>query len=184
MSDLPVWALAVIAASAVLLLGTGGFFLWRWLWFRASRRYLVGLVGRRENIMASRRSLENVVQHLVELSDEELLAFAEDPESVDRKALAEVTARMRILADELWTIPLPKRLWPVGEALGDIAATIADEAGRITDLMDADEVLAGLAAIDLAAVGTEFERAEALVDEACSHYHVEDAAVYGGGLYI
>lgn len=182
--DLPIWAWAAIAALGVLVLGIGGYFLWKWVWFRLSRRHLVGLIGRRENITASRRSLENVVMHLADLSDEELVGFAEDPESVDRKALMEVNARMRILADELWTIPLPKRLWPAGEALGDAAATIADEAGRITDLMEADEVLAGLAAVDLAAVGRDYERADALVNEACSSYHVEDAAVYGGGLYI
>jgi hypothetical protein len=29
-----------------------------------------------------------------------------------------------------------------------------------------------------------FEKAEELIDEACQYYGVEEAAVYGGGLYI
>ena len=32
--------------------------------------------------------------------------------------------------------------------------------------------------------GVRFEKADALMDEACEYYGVEEAAVYGGGLYI
>jgi len=124
------------------------------------------------------------MRHLADEPTEKLLEFAEDPESVDRKTLTEIAQRMSMLADEMWTMPLPKRLWPVGEALGDAAATIGEEASRIHDLSEPDEVLTALGDVDLSRAEAEFEAAEALVNEAREYYDMQDAAVYGGGLYI
>ena len=181
---MPWWGWIIVGITAAALLGVAGFFGFRWIWHRASRRYLVRLIGRSENIIASKRTLESVIQHLADESAESIMEFAEDPESVDRKALLEITQGMAIVADELWTMPLPKHLWPVGEALGDAAATIGEESGRIHDLMEADEVLSALGEVDLGKVAKEHDRAQELVREACTYYDVADAAVYGGGLYI
>lgn len=181
---MPWWGWLIAGIMGVVLLGVVVFFGFRWTWHGASRRYLVQLIGRSENIIASRRTLEAVMGNLAEESAESLMEFAEDPESVDRKALLELTQGMAIVADELWTMPLPKRLWPVGEALGDAAATIGEESGRIHDLMESDEVLAALGEVNLSKVAEEHDRAQELVHEVCAYYDVEDAAVYGGGLYI
>lgn len=181
---MPWWGWLIAGIVGVMLLSVAVFFGFRWTWHGASRRYLVRLIGRSENVIASRRTLEAVMRHLADEPAESLMKFAEDPESVDRKALLELTQGMAIVADELWTMPLPKRLWPVGEALGDAAATIGEESGRIHDLMDSEEVLAALGEVDLGKVAEEHDRAQELVREACTYYDVEDAAVYGGGLYI
>ena len=178
------WIWVVVGVVLVAVLGIGGFFGWRFTWHRMSRRYLVRLIGRRENLVASRRTLEAVIRHLADEPLESLLEFASEPESVDRRALHEIADRMSMLADDLWTMPLPKRLWPVGEALGDAAATVGEEAGRVNDLMLSDEVLDALQEIDLSGVAADTDRAEKLVEEACSYYDVEEAAIYGGGLYI
>lgn len=180
----PWWVWLAGAIVALAMLGVGGFFAWRFLWHRFSRRYLVALIGRRENVLASRRTLEAVIRHLADEPIEALLEFAGDPESVDRKALHEVTQRMALLSDDLWTMPLPSRLHPVGEALGDAAASISEEAGRVGELMGTDDVLEALQKIDLARVQQDSDRAESLVEEACEYYDVQEAAIYGGGLYI
>jgi len=183
-ASVPLWVWILIGVSGVVLVAALGWLGGTWLWHRLSRRYLVQLIGRRENLMASQRTLEAVIRHLVDEPEESLIAFAEDLEEVDRKALVEVARRMEILSEELWTMPLPRRLWPLGEALGDAAATLEEEASRVGEGMGADDVLTGLAEIDVARVGVAFLRAERLMEEAREYYDVEDTAVYGGGLYI
>ncbi len=169
---------------AVLLLGAAGYFGVRALWARALRRSVVSLIGQREAILASRRTLEAVVRHLADEDDEALEHFATHPESEDRKALAEVTMRMEILAGELDTRPVPRTLVPVAEGLADAAFVISREAGRIGESAIADEVYEELAQIDLASVADVYRGADARVKEAAERYHLDEASVYGGGLYI
>lgn len=183
-AGVPWWLWLIVALVSVAVLAAAGYFGWRWVWYKLSRRYLVSLIGRRENTLSSLRTLEAVMRHLADESADQLMEFAQDPEAEDRKALTEVAQRMTMLADELWTMPLPKRLWPAGEALGDAAATIGEEAAHIHDLLEPEKVLVALGEIDLARAESDFERADRLVNEAAEYYDVEDAAVYGGGLYI
>jgi hypothetical protein len=156
----------LVAIGVVALLGVAGYFVWRFAWHRASRRYLIRLISRKESIAASQRTLEAVLRHLADEPDEALLEFAQEVESLDRRALAEEHQRAVVLADELATMPMPKRLVPVADALADAAEAVADEAGRIKDDQGADEVLESLQAVDLERVNECFEKAESLMDEA------------------
>ena len=174
----------VVLVAGVLLLSLGGYFLGRYLGYVTTRRHLVGLIGRRENLLASKRTLEAVMRHLADESDELLIEFAANPESEDRRALVETASRMRMLTDDLDVIPLPKALVPLGDALADAAFVLAEESGRVQAVLDADAVLTALGTVDLARVEGEYDRAARLLDEMCDDYGVEDAAVYGGGLYI
>lgn len=176
------WVVAVIAVA--IAAGVGVYFGWKWLWLRASRRYLVTLIGRRESVRAALRSLGEVVRHLADASDETLEQFATDEHSLDRKAFLEVAQRSGVLADELYTMPLPKGLWQAGEALGDAAATISEEAGKVKEDMLPVDALTALGTVDLARAQAEADAAETVVNQACEHYDVEEASVYGGGLYI
>jgi len=180
----PLWGGIALALGAVLLigaLGVMGFLGWRAL----ERRYLVRLISRREAVYAVRQALEETVIRLAEGSDEQLALFASDSDSQERKMLHEVRIRARILRDELDTMSLPKRLVPAAEALADAAYIVNREAAKIQDKDIGSAVLAELGTIDLGTVAEVFERAASAVSLTCQVCDVEeDAAVYGGGLYL
>jgi len=183
LAAVPVWVWILL--GTLLAVGVAGLVFWFAYGRQAlARRYLVGLIGRRESVCASRRTLEAIMRHLADESDEALAAFADDPTSEDRRSLAEVRAQMAVLADELDTRPMPSRIVRVAEELADAAFVIAEEAGRVRDEMDAAEVLAALAQVDLSRVAQQADEADHYIDEASGEYGVEDTAVYGGGLYI
>jgi hypothetical protein len=154
-------------------------------WKSLERRYLLRLISRREAVYAVRQALEDAVVRLAEGSDEQLELFAEDTDSQERKMLLEVRVRAQILRDELDSMSLPKRLVPAAEALADAAYIVAAEAGKIRDTDRGTVVLAELGTIDLGTVAEVFERAASAVSLTCQVCEVdEDAAVYGGGLYL
>ena len=181
---MPVWGWVAIGAGGVLLLAAaviGSILGWR----AAERRFLLRLVRRREAIDAVRQALEDVVSHLAQGSDETLNHFAEDPNSIERRTLHEVTSRARILADELDSMSLPKKLVPAADALGDAAYAIAIEAGRVHDEQSDDAAFDALGSIDLTAIAGTYAAATREVQHACEVCGLqEDAAVYGGGLYL
>lgn len=176
-----VWAVVFVAIVAG---GIGGFFVWRVVSRGLTRRYLVRLAGMREAVVASQRTLEAVMRHLVDEPDEGLMAFAADRTSEDRRALTEVAARSVMLRDELDSMPVPVALLDVTEELADLACVIAEESGRVSDNQTSDEVLGALAEVDLGRVTRQFETAIAALEVVSREYDVEDTAVYGGGLYI
>lgn len=183
LSGVPIWIWVV--AGSIVGLALVAVVVWLTFGQRAVvRRYLVVLVGRRESIRASLRTLEAIMRHLVDESDESLAEFATDHTSADRRALMEVGDRMRMILDELDTRSLPSRLIRPAEELADAAYVIAQEAGRVTDDMAPDRVLEALGEVDLARVTAQMREADEWLDDACQEYGVEDAAVYGGGLYI
>lgn len=181
---MPLWGGIALGTGAVLLfaaLGVMGFLSYRAL----ERRYLVRLISRREAVFAVRQALEEAVVRLAEGSDEQLSLFADDPDSQERKMLHEVRIRAQILKDELDTMSLPKRLVPAAEALGDAAFIVNRESAKIRDNDSGPVVLSELGTIDLGTVAEVFERAAAAVALTCQVLDVEeDAAVYGGGLYL
>lgn len=181
---MPVWGIIALALGSVLLLGAlgvMGYLGWRAL----ERRYLIRLISRREAVYAVRQAMEDAVIRLAEGSDEQLSAFADDPNSPERKMLHEVRIRAQILRDELDTMSLPKRLVPAAEALADAAFVVSREAAKIKDEERGTAVLAELGTIDLGTVAEVFERAASAVALTCQVCDVEeDAAVYGGGLYL
>lgn len=182
-SGFPTWVWAVVGVS-IIVLAVGGYFLFRYIRYTVERRLVRGMVPKMQSIEASKRSLDTVMLHLLEDSDEALLEFARSGDSVDRIALAEVEQRMRLLRDELDHTSLPSEAIPLAVALADAAHVIAEEAGRVHEGMDADAALAALAQIDLARVADQTVSASLVLKSACEEYRIEDAAVYGGGLYI
>ena len=178
------WVWFAIGAGGLLLIAAavfGGVFTMR----VAERRYLLRLISRREAVLAVRQALESAVTRLAEGSDEQLEQFSSDPDSTDRRVLREVESRAQVLADELDAMALPKRLVPAADALGDAAYVVAREAGKIGfDDID-DSALEALGSIDLEAVARVFADASTAIAGVCGLCGMdEDAAVYGGGLYL
>lgn len=178
------WGWIAVGAGSVLVivaLIVGGFYGWRAL----IRRYLVRLISRREAVNAVRQAMEDTLSQLAEGSDEQLHNFARDSDSLERRTLHEVWLRARYLSDELDTMPLPKQLIPASSLLADAAFTVSREAGKVHDEDHEDLALESLGSIDLSAIAAVFEAARLELSSSCERYGVdEDAAVYGGGLYL
>lgn len=180
---MPVWGWIAIGVGGVLLLaalGAAGYLGWRAL----ERRYLLQLVSRREAVDATRQALEDSLLRLAGGTDAQLHVFADDPDSIERRALHEVASRARILADELDTMTLPKPLVPAADALGDAAWIVGREAGRVNDDLLGDAALEALGEIDLTEIADVNRRALEVVTHVCAECGFEDEAVYGGGLYL
>lgn len=174
--------IAIIAGAAALALiglGIAGLVLWR----RSMKRELQRLLGRREAIYSALRTVEAVVSSLAGASDGDLVAFALDGDVEDRRALGEVASQMRIQRDELAAQALPKALHESADALGAAAGALADQTER-TEAVEGVEVLDALAAIEFSRVRTQLLRADVAVRELTERYGVDEAAVYGGGMYI
>lgn len=156
----------------------------RLLYIRQVRRSLVKLLGRREAIIAAANGVENVLEHLLSADDETLAAFAGDPASEDRRAMADVASRMRILADDLHVLALPKRLWPSAEKMEDAARTLSAQTAGVGEATGPEGALGALAGIRLADVRSRVDEANKSLEPLLEAFKVSDPAVYGGGLYI
>lgn len=176
-----IWVVLVGVAAGVT---AGIIFGLRYAFRRTMRHFLVGLISSREQILASRRTLEAVMRHLADEPDEALLAFAADSRNEDRRVLREISSNMRLLRDDLDTRRLPRRLHPVATALADVAHLLAQEADKITKEMSAEEVLEQVGEIDLRLVSSHYDMAAGALEAVCEEYEIEEAVVYGGGLYI
>ena len=166
-------ASALIAATVVLA---------RLAWRRQVRRYLVALMGRREDIAAALKTVDGVVGALASGSVEDVISFAR-PDSEERRVVADVASRMRIGADELADLPLPKKLWALADQLGAAAASLALAAAGVGEA-EGDAVLDALVALDLTPVRAVLDESAAESARLAELYDLTDAAVYGGGLYI
>ena len=176
--------LYVIIAVVSLLLIAGIVVASVVLWRRQVRRSLVGLIGRREAVMAAYRALEGVFSSLAGADADELTAFAMDAGSVHRKALEELHSRMRIQAEELAELSLPKKMWKATVLLCGAAGILAAETGRVGEAAGPEGVLDALGTIDVAGIGTALRPANEAIDALLAENGMADATVYGGGLYI
>lgn len=181
---MPAWGWYI--ASAVLASGllVGAYFAGRAGYRRMARQHLIGMIGHREGVLASQRTLEAIIRHLADEDDEKLAYFAGHVDDADRRALVEVTQRMDIVREELDTMPLPRALWAAATALADAAHIIAAEAGRVGESTDVAQVLSALAEVDVVHAADAAAAADALVNEVSEHFGLDEAGVYGGGLYI
>lgn len=166
-------ALALIAATA---------FLARLAWRRQVRRYIVALMGRREAIVASLKTVDGVLAELRAGGVENVIAFV-GPESEDRRVIAEIATRMRIETEELADLPLPKKLWPLADLLGEAAGALASAAAAVGE-SEGDAALDALAALDLKCLREAIAGAETEIERLRTAYELTDPSVYGGGLYI
>lgn len=165
-------AVVLIAATVVAA---------RVAWRRQVGRYLLALTRHKEAVAAALRSTESVLGALASAEPPELLRFVHE-DSDERAALAEIGERMRIEADELAGLALPKRLWPIADVLGEAASALATQASTLATARG-EPALDALSAVDLALVADTLDQAERHIEEAAEAYAATDA-VYGGGLYI
>jgi len=180
---MPVWAwivIGVVAAAAIAAIVGAAFALWN----RAVRRYVRGLVVKREEARSVRRAFEEIVGALQLGSHEQRAAFADDADAVERHSLADLGARARVLAEELNTMALPERLVPVAEALADAADILAEEASRAGEGSIGDESLEAISSTDLDRVSRAFAHADAMLAPLAEEYGADEHDVYGRGLYI
>ncbi len=178
------WWVYLLALIGVVAVAVAAAFLGRFLYMRQVRRSLVRLLGRREAVVAAANGLDLVIEHLSMGDDEALAVFASDPGSDDRRALEDVASRMRILADDLRVMPLPKRLWPVAEGMERAARLLAEQAGRVGEATTPDSALDALAEIRVQEVREQVLAVNADLQPLLDAFRVHDPAVYGGGLYI
>ncbi len=176
--------LYLLGFLAVLVAGVAAAFLGRALYIRQVRRSLVRLLGMREAVTAAANGLDRVIEHLLAVGDESLMAFAEDARHEDRRAVADVASRMGIAADELHVLALPKALWTVAEAMEKAARVIAAQAGRVGEAESAEGVLDALGAVDTAAIAAAIRDVNGLLEPLLGESGVSEPGVYGGGLYI
>jgi hypothetical protein len=178
------WWIYGVAFVAIVVVGVGGALLGRFLYTRQVRRSLVRLLGRREAVIASAKGLERVIEHLLGDEEDALATFAADPASEDRRAIDDMASRMRMAADDLHGMALPKRLWPIAEEMERAARSIAVQAGKVGEATTPDEALDALAAIELHGIRAEIDSANEHLQPLLDAFRVHDPAVYGGGLYI
>ena len=176
------WTPYAIIAGIALVLAVATVILARLAWRRQVRRYLVGLVGRRESIGAALKTADGAVRILAAGTVDELLAFAAEG-SEERRTFVEIAERMRIEAAELADIALPKKLWPLADSLQTAAQSLAEEAGGVGDSIG-EAVLDALGALDLETARAALGEADGHIAAASTEYDLTDSAVYGGGLYI
>lgn len=182
---MPSWVWIVIGVGGALLVAaavTAAVLAWK----AFVRRVLLRLLVRAEAVDAAAAALVETVTHLFEADDEARAIFAENPDSVERRALEEVRGRAMILADELDHMPLPNKLVEVAEALADAAVVVRDQAGLVKEGDTGDGVLDDLSETDLELVSAYQAKARTLIREACDACGLEgiDDSVYGGGLYL
>lgn len=172
---------AIIAATAVILAAVT-IVLARIAWRRQVRRYLVGLLGRREAIGAALKTADASLKTLAAGSVQDVLAFA-DPASEERRVISDIAARMKTEAAELGDLALPKALWPLADSLGVAATSLAEQAGGVGDA-EGEAVLDALLKLDLEPARAALGASDGHIAAASTAYELTDSAVYGGGLYI
>jgi hypothetical protein len=179
----PIWAWIAIVAGVVAVAAVA-VALTVLAMRSAEERYALRLVRGREGVDFARQALGDSLSRLAEGSEAELRAFADHPDSLERRALHEVASRARFIADELDTTALPASLIPAAESLADAAYLISKEAGRVQDDDLGEAALEHLGSIDLDAVETYYRAAIAAVARVCESCGIDDSMVYGGGLYL
>lgn len=176
------WVPYAIIAGIALALAVATVVVARLAWRRQVRRYLVGLVGRRESIGAALKTADGGVRALAAGTVDELLAFA-GKDSEERRTFIEIADRMRIETAELADLALPKKLWPLADSLQAAAQSLTDQVGGVGDGAG-EAVLDALVALDLETARTALREADGHIAAASTVYGLTDSSVYGGGLYI
>ena len=171
---LPFVIIAVVTAGLI----AATIVLARLAWRRQVRRYLMDLVGRRDVIGTGLSSAQAVVRTLAESDTDGLVAFAQN-DSDERTALSEIAARMSIEASELEAVALPKRLWPLADALGEAARTLAAQTGAVGEATGLDAI-DGLAGLDLEVVRAFISRADEEIRSVSEACRLTDPTMYDG----
>jgi len=86
---------------------------------------------------------------------------------------------MRIEASELEAVALPKRLWPLADALGEAARTLAAQTGAVGEATGLDAI-DGLAGLDLEVVRAFISRADEEIRSVSEACRLTDPTMYDG----
>lgn len=183
LESIPATAWWIAGSLVALIVIFGVCVVTRWAYRRLSRRHLVQVVSRREGVRASSAALESVIESRDRALDATGNAAARLA-AENQRTLVDIARRMEIVAEELDTMPLPRSLWPAAGALADAAAIIAEEAGRVGESEDPRAVFAAVDRIDALRASAALAAADESVKIASVRYGLDEARVYGGGLYI
>ena len=180
---MPIWLWLTVIIGVALL--TAALVVLAFLGWRAwERRLLLKLVVRAEAADAVGAAFYDIVKSVSDAQAADFDAFVSDPNSTERRALAEVRERSRLMVEELDHLALPRRFVRVAEALADAAHVVVDEVDTVEEAVAGEEPGALLMAVDLSRVRAYAQRARLLLTDACKELGLEDTAVYGGGLYL
>jgi hypothetical protein len=148
----------VIVGGTVVVLAVISTVVSRIAWRRQVQRFIEDLLGRNEAIGLALRTTQGIIDRLARGTVADVLEFA-TPDSDDRAALGQIGRGMRIQADELSEIPLPRRLWKLADQLGVAASAIASQTSAIAET-EGEAVLDALGALDLGGARRLLESAE------------------------
>lgn len=181
---MPTWLtilLAVLVAVAVLAIAAFAALV---AYREYRRRLLLRLVVRAEGLDVAAQALIDTITRLSQAQNDELVLFAADPESPERRVLGDVASRAGAIMHELDVMPLPAALVSAAESLADAAFVLHREASRVTD-EDADgDSLDHLSEIEIAPIRDYLDAARKRVTLVAVGLHMDETSVYGGGLYL
>ena len=180
---MPVWGwilIGIVAAGVIAAIAAAAAAVWK----RAVARYLRQLIGKREEARSVRRAFDDLVTGLQQGSDEQRARFADDADAVERHSLADLGERARGIAEELNTVPVPRRLIPAAEALADASDILAEEADRAGEGSNGEESLEALASTDLDRVSGAFAYADDKIAALAAEFGINEQDLYVRGLYI
>ncbi|PKQ17295.1 MAG: hypothetical protein CVT67_00335 [Actinobacteria bacterium HGW-Actinobacteria-7] len=180
---MPIWAVIVTIIGTIALMAALAAAAW-YGWRTFERRSLLRIVVRTEAVEAAGQALFDVFSRLAEAGDEELTAFADEPESSERRALYEVALKADMISDELDRMRLPRSLIAVAGSVADAAFLVSKEARAVDESDTGDVALEHMSAVDLATVRAYTDQARRRVHESCVECGLEETNVYGGGLYL
>ncbi len=173
----------VIGVGAVISLGVVAWVI-RALYRSSVRRSIRGLVQSKEAVKALLGGItESRLRLMSPTAADKRIAFANDMDSTERMGFADLNSRARILVDELDAMPVPKRVMPIAEALGDIAF-LAERAVDTVYGTKGDAAIEALQSIDVERLTNAMETVEERLEQLAVFYGITEITVYKGGLYV
>lgn len=173
----------VVGVGAVISLGIVAWVI-RVLYRSSVRRSIRNLVQSKEAVKALVGGIAESRSRLMSpQADDKRIAFANDMNSIERLGFADLNSRARILVDELDAMPIPKRVMPIAEALGDIAF-LAERAVDTVYGTKGNDAIDTLNAIDVERLTTAMETVEERLEQLAVFYGITEITVYKGGLYV
>lgn len=155
----------------------------RW-WLRRARLALVGLFRRKEAVASGVKALVELFGRLAEADERSWLVFVSEPDSEERRAVAEIAHRLEVAEHELATRPLPMIAHEVADDLQRLAGQVGGVLTKMCESMDSDTVIDAITGLDIGDVVESLARAEEELQRLLEAFDVGDPAVYGGGMYI
>lgn len=172
--------LVVGATSVVVLLVVAGILAWR----SYLRRRVVALVARSEALTGVMDALVSVMSRLADMSDEELSSFCTDSAHPERNTFLEIVDRSGQLSAELDSMALPRSAVDAARLLADAAHLIGDAAQRVRDAQGETRTLEAISSLELEGISSRISAGLEALAASLIDFGIDDASVYGGGMYL